>query len=121
MPDRILVIEDDEATRYAYEQALKPAGYQTTGFETYFAAAAEIDNGAGALLVVDLRLPPGTPQGLSIARMARHHRPGLPTVFVTGHPEMAALADAETGPIMLKPIDLGLLVTTVHDLLAASP
>jgi hypothetical protein len=34
---------------------------------------------------------------------------------------MAELANAETGPIMLKPIDIDLLVATVHDLLAASP
>jgi DNA-binding NtrC family response regulator len=118
MPDRILVVEDDESTRYAYEQALKAAGYQTAGFAAYFAAAPEIDKGASALLVVDLQLPPGTPQGLSIARMARHHRPGLPIIFVTGHPETAELIK-ETGPIMLKPIDLHMLVTTVRDLLAA--
>ena len=93
MPNRILVIEDDEATRYAYQHALEGAGYQTAGFATYFAAASEIDNGAGVLLVVDILLPPGTPQGLAIARMARHHRPGLPMIFVTGHPEMAQLAD----------------------------
>jgi DNA-binding response OmpR family regulator len=120
MPNRILVIEDDEATRYAYERALQAAGYQTAGFETYFAAALEIDAGAGALLLVDLLLPPGTPQGLAVARMARHHRPGLPIIFVTGSSEMAALADGETGPIMLKPIDLGVLVTTVRELLAGS-
>ena len=120
MPDRILVIDDDEATRYAYERTLNAAGYRTAGFESYFAAAQEIDNGAGALLVVDLLLPHGTPQGLSIARMARHRRPGLPIIFVTGHPEMAELADEETGPIMLKPIDPDLLVAKVRDLLAGS-
>jgi DNA-binding NtrC family response regulator len=101
--------------------ALQAAGYQTGSFETYFAAAEEIDKGAGAVLVVGLRLPPGTPQGLSIARMARHRRPGLPIIFVTGHPELAALADEETGRMMLKPIDLGLLVNAVRELLAASP
>jgi DNA-binding NtrC family response regulator len=121
MPNRILVIEDDEATRYAYEQVLKAAGYQTAGFGDYFAAAPEIDAGAGALLVVDMQLPAGTPQGLSVARMAQNHRPGVPIIFVTDHPEMAKLVDAETGSIMLKPIDLGLLVATVRELLAASP
>jgi DNA-binding NtrC family response regulator len=121
MPDRILVIEDDEATRYAYERALNAGGYRTAGFETYFAAAQEIDNGTGALLVVDLFLPPGTPQGLSIALMARHHRPGLPIIFVTGHPEIAELADEDTGPIMLKPIDPVLLVAKVRELLEALP
>jgi len=114
MPNRILVIEDDEATRYAYERALSSAGYQTAGYRTYFAAAEDIDKGAGALLVVDLQLPPGTPQGLAIARMARLHRPGLPVIFVTGYPEMAELADTEAGPVILKPVDLGLLVATVR-------
>lgn len=121
MPNRILVIDDDEAARYAYEHALQTAGYQTAGFGSYFAAAKEIDNGAGALLVVDIRLPPGTPQGLSVARMARHHRPGLPVIFVTGHPELAEMADVETAPVLLKPVNLDLLVTTVRELLAASP
>ena len=100
MPNRILVIEDDEAIRHAYENALQAAGFQTAGFGTYFAAAREIDAGAGALLLVDLILPPGTPQGLAIARMARHHRPGLPIIFVTGEPGMAALVDADTDPIL---------------------
>ena len=88
MPDRIFVIEDDEATRYAYEKVLTAAGYTTTGFGNYFAAASEIDAGAGALLLVDLQLPPHTPQGLSVARMARLHRPGLPIIFATGYPEL---------------------------------
>jgi DNA-binding response OmpR family regulator len=121
MPNRILVVEDDEATRYAYERALQAAGYQTAGFETFFAAAPEIDRGAGALLVVDVQLPPGTPQGLAVARTARHHRPGLPIIFVTGYPEMVALADADTGPIMLKPFELSVLVITVRELLAPAP
>jgi DNA-binding NtrC family response regulator len=121
MPNRILVIEDDKPTRYAYQRALEAAGYPTEGFRTYFDAADEIDNGAGALLVVDLQLPAATPQGVSIARMARYRRPGLPIIFVTGHPETAELVDEEVGPIMLKPIDLGLLVATVRDLLKAAP
>ena len=63
MPDRILVIEDDEATRYSYERALLGAGYPTIGYPSYFAAAAAIDQGVGMLLVVDLQLPPGHPTG----------------------------------------------------------
>jgi DNA-binding response OmpR family regulator len=120
MSNRILVVEDDEPTRYAYQQALTAAGYETAGFRDYFAAAAEIDTGAGTLLVVDIRLPPGTPQGVSVARMARNRRQGLPIIFVTGDTELTNLADNDFGPIMVKPIDLGVLVATVRDLLAGS-
>jgi DNA-binding NtrC family response regulator len=115
MPDRIFVIEDDDATRYAYERALSRVGYQTTGYKSYFEAAEDIDKGAGALLIVDIQLPPGTPNGLAVARMARHHRPGLPIIFVTGYPELAEQSDAEMGPAMLKPVNLDLLVTAVGE------
>jgi DNA-binding NtrC family response regulator len=121
MPNRIIIIEDDVATRYAYERALNAAGYQTAGFRSYFDAAPEIDNGAGALLVVDLQLPPGTPQGLSIARMARYRRPDLLILFVTGHPQLVELTDEETGLILLKPIGLHVLVATVRDMLSGGP
>jgi DNA-binding response OmpR family regulator len=67
MPDRILVIEDDGPTRYAYERALARTGYRTQGYASYFEAAEDIDHGAGALLVVDLQLPPRTPNGLAVA------------------------------------------------------
>ncbi len=120
MPNRIFIIEDDEATRYAYQQALDHGGYQTAGFGSYFAAAPQLDNGAGALLVVDLQLPPGTPQGLAVALMARHRRPGLPIIFVTGFPEMAKHPDPAIGPVLLKPVDLAVLIATVRGSLAAS-
>ena len=113
MPDRIIVIEDDEPTRYAYERALSRAGYRTQGYTSYFEAAGDIDKGGGALLVVDLQLPPRTPHGLAVARMARQHRPGLPIIFVTGFHELAGLTDAEIGPVLLKPVELDLLVSTV--------
>jgi two-component system, NtrC family, nitrogen regulation response regulator GlnG len=114
LPDRILVIEDDDATRYAYERAFARAGYRTQGYANYFEAAEEIDKGAGALLVVDLRLPPRTPNGLAIARMARQHRPGLPIIFVTGNPELAEQTDPEMGPVLLKPVDLDVLVSSAR-------
>jgi DNA-binding NtrC family response regulator len=117
MPNRIFVVEDDEATQYVYQHALQRAGFQTAGFSTYFDAAEEIDNGAGALLVVDLQLPPGSPQGVAVARMARHRRPGLPVIFVTGHPHLAGLIDDDEGPVLLKPIDPLALVDKVRDLL----
>jgi DNA-binding NtrC family response regulator len=115
MPDRILVIEDDEATRYSYERALLRAGYRVHGYPSYSGAADDIDRGLGMLLIVDLQLVPSTPNGLAIARMARRHRPALPIIFVTRHPELSAFIDAKMGPIFLKPLDLDVLIATVRD------
>jgi two-component system chemotaxis response regulator CheY len=115
MPDRILVIEDDDATLYSYERALLSAGYRTKGYPSYSEAAEDVDRGAGMLLIVDLQLAPRSPNGLAIARMARHHRPGLPVIFVTGHPELSDFIEPEMGPVFLKPVDLDVLIATVRD------
>jgi DNA-binding NtrC family response regulator len=65
MPERILVIEDDEATLYSYERALLDAGYLTKGYPGYSEAAEDIDRGVGRLLIIDLQLAPHTPNGLA--------------------------------------------------------
>ena len=115
MSDCILVIEDDEATRYSYERALLGAGYRTKGYPGYSEAAEDIDRGVGRLLIVDLQLAPHTPNGLATALMARRHRPGLPVVFVTGHTELSDFIEPEMGPIFLKPVDLDVLIATIGD------
>src|ERR1700734_367651 len=112
MPDHILIIEDDEATRYAYERVLAAAGYRTKSYPGYFPAAEDIDQGIGRLLIVDLRLPTGTPQGLSVARMARIHRWDLPVIFITGYPELVRMLPDDLGSVLLKPV-------SPEDLLAA--
>jgi DNA-binding response OmpR family regulator len=109
-----MIVEDDEATRYAYERALTAAGYRTKGYADYFAAADDIDRGLDGLLIVDLGLPPGTPQGVSVARMAQFRRPGLPIIFVTGHPELADVLPDDLGPVFLKPVDMDNLVHHVR-------
>jgi DNA-binding NtrC family response regulator len=114
MPDRIVIIEDDDATRYAFERVLKAAGYRTCAFANYFAAAQILDSGGGALLVLDISLPTGTPHGVSVAMMARTQRPDLPIVFVTGFPDLAQWIDADLGPVLVKPVDGDTLVSAVR-------
>ncbi len=58
-----------------YERA---AGFRTGGYTSISKAPARF-----------LWLPPQTPNGLAVARMARQHRPGLPIIFVTGSSELA--------------------------------
>jgi hypothetical protein len=52
--------------------------------------------------------------------MARHHRPGLPIILVTGSQELSLLIDAEMGPVFLKPVDLGMLIATVRERLLSA-
>ncbi|MGE0223647.1 MAG: response regulator [Acetobacteraceae bacterium] len=114
MPDRIVIIEDDEATRYAYERALATAGFRTASFQDYFAAAPILDQGGGALLLLDIKMPDGTPQGVSIAMMARRGRPNLPILFVTGFPELVRWIDNDFGSVLMKPVDSDALINAVR-------
>jgi len=117
MPHRIVVIEDDEPTRYAYERVLISAGYEVVAFADYFSASAAIDLGTGALLLLDLKLPNGTPHGVSVARMVRSKRPDLPVIFVTGYADYAEYADADIGKLHMKPVNLDDLLTDVRSVL----
>ena len=113
MPDQILIIEDDEVTRYAYERAFLKSGYRVGAFQDYFGAASAIDRGEGAILILDIQLPPRTPHGLSVARMVHARRPDLPLIFVSGHSEYASEIDG-LGPLFLKPVDTKALVAAVR-------
>jgi DNA-binding NtrC family response regulator len=114
MPDHVLVVEDDDATRYAYERVLTIGGYQTKTYPNYFAAADDILQGVGKLLIIDLRLPPGTPQGVSVATVARRHRPGLPIIFITGHLEVAKMIPEHLGAVIAKPVSPDVLLAAVR-------
>jgi DNA-binding NtrC family response regulator len=113
MPDRILVVEDDDATRCTFQKLIEAAGYRVGAFRDYFEAAEAIDAGWGALLVVSIKLRPGSPHGIAVANMARTHRPRMPVVFATGFEDLAAEA-SEIGPVLMKPVAPDVLLTTIR-------
>jgi DNA-binding NtrC family response regulator len=113
MPDRILVVEDDDATRHAFQRLIEAAGYPVGAFRDYFEAAEAIDAGWGALLVADIELRPGSPHGIAVANMARAHRPGMPIIFVTDLEDFATAA-SEIGSVLMKPVAPDLLLIAIR-------
>ena len=113
----ILLVEDDEASRYAASRELQTAGHRVIAVDGSMraldiAAAEKID-----LLVTDVRLPPGQPHGLALGAMLRNRLPDLPVVYVTGSPE---LVDGEAHGlyrILPKPIAAGILRATIGEML----
>jgi len=98
MPDQvkeaIVVVDDDDGTRQALERVLNAAGFRA---ETFPSAETLIQSDAAdraACLVVDVHLP-----GLSGFELRRELvRTGgsqPPVIFITGHDEPAARAQAE--------------------------
>jgi len=76
-------------------------------------------NSAPDLLLVDIVLPPGTPHDISVAGMARMHRPGLPVLYVTGYADHAQHVVAES-TVLVKPVLDEALLASVAQMLESS-
>jgi CheY-like chemotaxis protein len=113
MPRNILLVEDDEALRYAIAADLRAAGLTVVAVADGLAALAELDDGRFDLLLTDVQLPRGGPHGLSLANMVRH-RHGIPVIFITGHREVLEAERFLPGKVFYKPIDLDALILEIN-------
>ncbi len=113
----ILVVEDNETTRYLMVQTLEAAGYEVAEASDYLGALPILEGqGRVDLMLVDLVMP-GV-NGFALARMARLRRRNLKIVYVTGH-EHVPVREA-LGPILRKPVMPNRLVTAVREVLSAA-
>ena len=111
----VILVEDDDRLRHAFEEVLEHAGYIVHPFASYRGVTELIDLGSQAdLLLVDVVLPDGTPQGPSVAAMARFRRPKLPVLFMTGYQEHADLI-RKWDVVLLKPVRHEVLLQAVAD------
>ena len=99
----ILLIEDDIELASALSESLTLAGHQVTTALDGWSALRTLDIDMQIdLLLTDLVMPAGQPHGLALARMARHKRPGLAVIFMTGHAEF--VDEAAGDKILMKPV-----------------
>ena len=123
MPERVLVVDDSEAKRYALTRALREAGYEIT----------EADNGTDALerakenpalILLDVRLPPMG--GLEVARRLRLDPLTKPIPIIHVSASMITEANRAEGleagadAYLVAPVDRRVLVATVRAVLRAS-
>jgi len=102
----ILLIEDDEATLQVAAETLRATGYRVVAAADFQAAFEFFDSGEAVdLMITDIRMPPGTPHGFAMARMARSRRPGLKILYMTGYRDIppSEAADA-AGKVIRKPV-----------------
>ena len=118
IPKGVILVDDDEATRIAYDRLLEANGYQVSAFESIGGALDLAKTGWGHLLLTDIRLKAGEPHGVTLALMIRLSRPELPIILMTAYPELRALIDAQLGPILTKPVDPDTLLTEIKTALA---
>ncbi|HYC89279.1 MAG TPA: response regulator [Thermoanaerobaculia bacterium] len=108
-PQRVLLVEDDEALRYAMRIALERAELQVEEAADGRQAVQAINGAPGAycLVLLDLLLP--SIHGSSVLSHIARTVPRLPVVAVTGFPDRVLFSDPAdrhvVKAIFTKPVD----------------
>ncbi|HKB69419.1 MAG TPA: sigma-54 dependent transcriptional regulator [Thermoanaerobaculia bacterium] len=102
---KILIVEDDAATRRGLEQLLIDAHPETRSVGTLEKARAVLDEFSPNLCIVDLMLPDG--DGLDLIRELRAQDPSREFVVLTGHGSIDTAVEAMkagASDYLLKPL-----------------
>jgi DNA-binding NtrC family response regulator len=79
---KVLIVEDDLATRRGLEESIKDFGFDPRSVGTSKEAAKVIDEFDPRILIVDIHLPDG--DGIEVLRLAREKDPDREGVVITG-------------------------------------
>jgi FixJ family two-component response regulator len=112
----VILVEPDAGTREALRQGLADAGFGVLCFPDYVGALGEAESDRRFdLLVTAIRLPVGTPHGLSLAAMVRTRRPRLPVILVADSGDIGLAG--EDAHALEKPVTPAVLILTVTQLI----
>jgi putative two-component system response regulator len=104
-PADILLVDDEESNRIAYDRALSQAGYMCAESESADAARASLEKTPYSLVVLDINMPGQS--GLELLKQIRTEWPEVAVVMVTGiddpHLAMRAIEMGASG-YMVKPV-----------------
>jgi DNA-binding response OmpR family regulator len=117
MPQKILIVDDDEPTRAGLAMLLREAGYETVTAASVPAGIKLLTEQRPDLLLVDIRLD--AYNGLHLVAM----RPQpIPAIVLTGFADPSIEADARHlgAEFLLKPISPSLLTALIGRLLSDS-
>lgn len=116
MPERVLIVDDEEDLRYIYTRQLRNDGYLLDTAADGEEAIQKIQTNEYAVILTDMRMP--RKDGLAVIAAAREHLPDTEIIVLTGHGSLEnALQAFKAGNIfeyLLKPLDdIGVLNTVV--------
>jgi DNA-binding NtrC family response regulator len=82
MPARIVIVHDEPDFADSLTAALRLAGYEVATFINPTDGWNALDEARRVeLLITRVKFPPGNPNGISLARMARYKRPAIRIIF----------------------------------------
>ncbi|WP_137786588.1 ATP-binding protein [Sphingomonas sp. 3P27F8] len=116
----VLVVDDEATIRHLIDEILDDAGYTVINAADGAAGIKVLQSGAQIeLLITDVGLPGGM-NGRQVADAARHLRPGLKVLFITGYAENAAVGNGHLEPgmeLLTKPFSLEALTAKVGEMM----
>lgn len=118
MAPRVLIVEDNDATRTGLSELLKRAGYDTLATRSYEEGIRVMREDTPDLLIADVRLGPYNGLQLLVTSPKR-----VPTIIMTGFPDSVLEADAHHlgAQFILKPVAPAALLALIEEQLAARP
>ncbi len=118
MPPKILIVEDDLATRVGLQELLASAGYIAVVAGDFREGRRALEQERPDLLIVDLRL-----QGFNGLQLLHINPRPIPTIVVTGFPDDVLQGDARRlgAEYLVKPVDPAKLLGLVSRLLDREP
>ena len=102
---RVLIVEDDVATRKGLDLAIRDLGGQTRSVGTAGEAARAIEEFKPEVLLVDVNLPDG--DGIEVFRLARESDPERDGIVITGQATLDSAVEALRAGVsdyLLKPL-----------------
>jgi DNA-binding response OmpR family regulator len=117
---RILIVENDEGLAHALARNFEAAGYEVVLTTSTMAALAVLDSARELdLVLADIMMPNGQPNGFALGRMARIKRLGIKVMFMTAYGDLGIDDRSLPGKIFYKPFDLGTMVAEIDAVLVA--
>jgi len=118
MRKKILLVEDDEATRGLLSTLLERTGYDVVATDSVQEGKSLREEGHPDLLITDIRL--GAFNGLQLIAMSPRR---IPAIVTTGFPDPVLEAEARQAgaEFLLKPIEPRVLMKLLSELLGGPP
>ena len=116
----VLIVEDDDAFAYAASRHFQKLGYSTVVASGSLSAMQQLGQHSVDVVVTDVCLKDGEPNGVSLARMIHNRDSAMPVLLVTGYPEKVAQEQSLPGQVFVKPVELDTLAMAVKASLVRS-
>ena len=115
---RVLVVDDDAATRSGLAELLESAGYESLSVGSFAEALHLLHTTRLDLLITDVRLDGGSGVQLVIDNPNR-----VPTIVLTGVDDATVAADArrQGAVYLLKPVSPEMLLAHIRNLFTGVP